>query len=444
MSNNKKSSIEGLFYNNKFLMVFSVIVAIILWATVKINYSADTTRTVSDLKISLANTVSQAEDIEAFFGSEDLLAEVEVRGKAYNINQHALTKDDIIVEATGTYVDTAGYKVLTLTAKIAETSTASDVQITKITPSSITVYFDRKTTGTFNVEAKLENDMSTLVSDEFTLGQPVPSMSTVEVTGPATILNKLSKVYFQAQISDADLPLTATKEVAADIAYQLDRVADSKYLTCSSINDESNPATVTIPLYVNKEVDTSVKFVNQPATYSEEMPEFTIYPSKVNVLYNTKDEEIQTLYVGTIDFSNVSNKVNYFEFPVNEKLGVNIVDKTIAKFGVSLDMSSMSSVVIEKTPSKIVLLNQDENYNYIIDFEKSELDAIKVIGPKASLDKITNEDIQVEINVSSIRVTNPKEQTVEVSNISIASDKVNDCWIYGKYMAYITAEPKNS
>lgn len=442
MSKNQKSSIEGLFYNNKFLMVFSIVVAVILWATVKINYSADTTRTVSDLKISLANTVSQAEDIEAFFGSEDLLAEVEVSGKAYNINQHALTKDDIIVEATGTYVDTAGYKVLTLTAKLADTSTAGDVSITKITPSSITVYFDRKTTGTFNVEAKLENDMNSLVSDEFTVGQPVPSMSTVEITGPATILNKLSKVFFKAQIDEENLPLTATKEVAAEIAYQLDRASDSKYLTCSSINDESNPATVTIPLYVSKEVGTSVKFVNQPAAYSEEMPKFTVYPSKVNVLYNTKDEEIETLYVGTVDFSYVSNKVNYFEFPVNEKLGVNIIDKTIAKFTVSLDMSSMSSVTFEKTPSKIVLLNQDENYNYIIDFEKSELDSIKVIGPRESLNKITTEDIQVEINVSSLDLANPNEQIVEVSNISIASDKIDDCWIYGKYMAYITVEPK--
>lgn len=442
MSKNKKSSIEGLFYNNKFLMVFSIIVAVLLWANVKINYSADTTRTISDLKISLANTVSQAEDIEVFFGSEELLAEVEVSGKAYNINQHALTKDDIIVEATGSYVDTAGYKVLTLTAKIADTSAAGDVNITKITPSSITVYFDRKTTGTFNVEAKLENDMDSLVSDEFTVGQPVPSMSTVEVTGPATILNKLTKVYFKAQIDESNLPLTATKEVAAEIAYQLDRASDSKYLTCNSINDESNPATVTIPLYVSKEVGTSVKFVNQPVSYSEEMPKFTVYPSKVNVLYNTKDEEIETLYVGTVDFSNVSNKVNYFEFPVDEKLGVNIVDKTISEFTVSLDMSSMSSVTFNKTPSKIVLLNQDENYNYIIDFEKSELNAITAIGPRESLDKITNEDIQVEINVSSLNLEGSEEQLVEVSNISIASDKIDDCWIYGKYKAYISVEPK--
>lgn len=442
MSKNQKSSIEGLFYNNKFLMIFSVIVAILLWATVKINYSADATRTVSDLKISLSNTVSQAEDIEAFFGSEDLLADVEVSGKAYNINQHALTKDDIIVEAIGSYVDTAGYKVLTLTAKLADTSNATDVNITKITPSTVTVYFDRKTTGSFNVEAKLENDMDTLVSDEFTVGQPVPSMSTVEVTGPATILNKLSKVYFNAQIDEENLPLTATKEVAAEISYQLDRAADSKYLTCSSINDESNPATVTIPLYVSKDVDTSVKFINQPAIYSEKLPEFKVNPSKVNVLYNTKDEEIETLYVGTIDFSNVSDKVNYFEFPVDEKLGVNIVDKSIGNFTVSLDMSSMSSVTMEKTPSKIVLLNQDENYNYIINYESSELNAITVIGPAESLSKITNEDIQIEINVSSLSLTRTDEQPVEVSNISIASDKVNDCWIYGKYKAYISVEPK--
>lgn len=441
MNKGKKSSIESLFYNNKFLMVFSVVVAILLWASVKINYSADVTRTLSDVKVNVAENISLPEDFKMFYDSDDFYVEVEVSGKAYNINQKAFTKDDIIVETAGSYVDSAGQKTLNLTAKIADTSGATDVVITKIIPSSITVYFDKEVTDTFNVVANLENDMSSLATDEFTVGNIVPSMTTVEVKGPATVINTLEKVYFNAKLDEDSLPLNATKEIEAEVAYVLDRTSNSKYLSCPGIN-ESNPATVTIPLYVSKEVDTSVKFVNQPAVYANEAPKFTVNPAKVNVLYNSKDDEIKSLYVGTVDFSNVSNKVNYFEFPVDEKLGVNLVDKSITKFTVSLDMSSMSSVTLQKTPAKIVFLNQDENYSYTINFEKSELNSVTVMGPKDKLDKITEEDIQIEINVSSLNLMRSNEQLVEVSNISIVTDGFDDCWVYGKYKAYISVEVK--
>ncbi len=441
MNKGKKSPIESLFYNNKFLMVFSVVVAILLWANVKINYSADVTRTLSDVKVSIAENISLPEGYKVFYDEDELYVEVEVSGKAYNVNQRALSKDDIVVETAGSYVDSAGQKTLNLTAKIADTSGATDVNITKISPSSITVYFDKETTDTFNVVADLENDVSTLASDKFTVGNIVPSMTTVDVTGPATIVNKLEKVYFKSRIDESSLPLEATKEVEAEIAYVLDRSSDSKYLSCPGIN-ESNPATVTIPLYISKEVPTAVKFINQPAAYNEEMPKVTVYPAKVNVLYNSKDEEIENFYVGNVDFSTVSNKVNYFEFPVDEKLSVKLVDKSITKFNVSLDMSSMSSVTLEKTPSKIVFLNQDENYSYTINYEKSELNSITVIGPKDKLDKITEEDIQIEINVSSLSLMRSNEQLVEVSNISIASEGFDDCWVYGKYKAYISVETK--
>ena len=441
MNKGKKSSIESLFYNNKFLLVFSIIVAIILWANVKINYSDDVVRTVSDVKVSLAENISLPEGYKAFYDEKDLYVEVEVSGKAYNVSKHALLKDDIVVETAGSYVDSAGQKTLNLTAKISETSTATDVNITKISPSSVTVYFDKETTDTFNVVASLENEIDSLATEQFTVGNIVPSMTTVDVTGPATIINNLEKVYFKSAIDEGNLPLTETKVVEAQIAYVLDRSSDSKYLTCPSIN-ESNPATVTIPLYVSKVVDTHVKFINQPDAYTEKEPEYKVNPGKVNILYNSKGEEMNACYVGTIDFSNVSNKVNYFEFPVDEKLVVSLVDKSITKFTVTMDMSSMSSVTLNKTPSKIVFTNPDENYNYTINYEKSELDSITVIGPKSKLDKITEEDLQIDINVSSMSLMRSNEQLVEVSNISIDSEGFEDCWVYGKYKAYISVEEK--
>ena len=443
MSKKRKSITEALFYNNKFLMIFSIVVAVAIWATVKINYSAEVTRSISDIKISMNTTFSQSGDFEAFMGDADLLADVEVSGKAYNINQYALSKDDIVVEASSTYIDSAGYKVLTLSARLAEGSGVSGVEVTRVEPSTITIFYDRKATSTFNVEARLDNDLDNIVDSKLTVGQPVPSMSTIEVTGPATILNKLTKVYFDAQINESDLPLSTTKEVPAEISYQLDRASEGKYLVCESINDESNPATVTIHIYVTKKFETAGKFVNQPAIYADSNPAYSINPSSVKILYNSNDEEkIDKLYVGTIDFSNVSNKNSVFEFEIDEKVGANIVDKFVDKFTVSLDMSDMDKMELSEIPGKVVLINQDENYNYSIDYEMSSLDSIQIIGPKESLEKITAEDLQIEINVSSLSMQRASKQIMEVSNISIQNKNIDDCWVYGKYKVAITVTPK--
>lgn len=442
MNNSRKSIIERIVFNDRALMVFCVIVAIVIWASVKINYSDEVTRTLSDVKINITASVDEGAELTAFIDETELYCEVTVKGKSYDINAYSLSKDEIIVEAAGAYVDSAGYRVLNLSAKTADGG-MSDIEITKISPSSISVYYDRKNTDTFNVEAKLGNDLSSLVEGEYAVGQPVPSMNTVDVTGPATILNRLSKVYFTAQIKEDNLPLTASKNLPAKIAFDLENEEEAKYLICEGVNNESNPATVTVPVYVTKEVETAVKFVNQPAIFSEKVEAVAISPKTVKISYNPQDgENFDKLYVATIDFSKISNKMNNFEFPVDEKLGVTLVDKEIERFNVSVNMSEMSSKTLDKAPTKVVFLNQDENYNYAVDFENSNLDEIVLIGPKESLQKITADDIQVEINVSSLTVNSRILQKVKVSNISIQSDEIDDCWVYGEYFAVLSINAK--
>ena len=442
MNNSKKSIIERIVFNNRALMVFSVLMAIVIWATVKINYSEEVTRTLSDVKINITASVDEGAELSAFIDESELYCDVTVKGKSYDINSYSLSKDGIIVEATGAYVDSAGYRVLNLSAKTADGGIA-DIEITKISPSSISVYYDRKTTDTFNVEAKLQNELSSLTEGEYAVGQPVPSMNTVDVTGPATILNRLSKVYFTAQIKEDNLPLTSSKNLPAKITFDLENEDEAKYLVCEGINSESNPATVTVPVYVTKEVETAVKFVNQPAVFSEKVEAVAISPKKVMISYNPQESEnFDKLYVATIDFSKISNKMNNFEFPVDEKLGVNLVDKSLEKFVVSVNMSEMSSKTLDTAPTKVVFLNQVEDYSYSVNFANSNLDEIVLIGPAESLEKITADDIQVEINVSSLSVNSRIAQKVKVSNISIQSDEVDDCWVYGEYEAVLSINAK--
>lgn len=442
MNDSRKSIIEKIVFNNKALMIFSVIVAILIWATVKINYSDEVTRTLTGVKVNITATVDQDSELVAFIDESELYCEVEVKGKSYDINSYALNKDEIIVEASGNFIDSAGYKELTLTAKTADGGIA-DVEFGKITPSTISVYYDRQTDDTFNVEAKLSNDLATLTEGDYAVGQPVASMNTVKVIGPAGVLKTLKKVYFTASIKDDALPLTATKNIPAKISFDIENEEEARYLICEGINNESNPATVTVPVYVTKEVETGIKFVNQPKSFTESVKGVKISPDKVKISYNPQEsEQFDKLDIGTIDFSKISNKVNYFEIPVDEKLGVTLTDKTLQKFDVSVDMSDMQSKTLKKAPTKIVYLNQSENYNYSVDFENSSLDEIVIIGPAESLKKIDEDDIQVEINVSSLSVNSRIVQRVKVNNISIQSDEVDDCWVYGEYEAVLTINAK--
>ncbi len=437
MSKSNKSIIEKIIYNNKLLMVFCLIISVILWAAVKINYSADTTRTISDIKITITNSADSS-DFVPFIGEDELYADVVVTGKAYNINSYALSKDDIIVEASGGYIDSAGYKVLNLTVKPSETADLSDVEISSVSPSTLSVYYDRKATQTFDVEARITNSTDNLAEGEFTVGQPVPSMSTVEITGPATILNKMTKVYFDGSVIEDELPLTQAKVIPADISYELESKRYEKYLTCESINDESNPATVTIPVYVTKNVPTQVKFINQPAYFTENSPKIRITPSELKVTYNPAESEgYEFITVGTVDFRSLLDEVNEFTFEIDEKFVNSGTDTSFGEFRVTVDMSSMSSKTFDITDGKVVLLNRTDGFNYSVDTSRSNFDSVVVVGPKESLKKITTDDIQVEINVSSLSSVARGSQTIEVSNISIVNEEIKDCWIYGKYNAVI-------
>lgn len=437
---NKSGFFEKLLQKNRIVLALSLLIAIALWTVVKINYSDQTSRIISDVAVGFDTAFDEKSEYMPFYDSKDLIVDVEVTGKGYNINAASLTKDDISVEATVGYIDNAGYKVLNLTAKSSE----SGVSISKIEPSTITVFFDKKATDRFNVEARLTNDSKTLAKDGFVVGAAVASMSTVDVTGPATIIQSLKKVYFEAEIPKEDLPLESTKELEATISYSLDNMKNAQFLSCEKVEDKTNPATVTIPVSRVKKVPTSVKFVNEPSAYENNIgSKMSIYPSNVRISYNTQDGENYDSYnVGTIDFSKLSNKVNRFTFDVDDKTGVNLVDSSIKQFVVTMDMSSMRQKIVQGLADKVVLLNQAADCSYTVDVEHSGLDEITIIGPSSKISKIRPEDLQIEINVSSLDVNSQKKQTVTVSNISIQSEDFNDCWVYGTYSAEVTVRKK--
>ena len=128
----KKTLYERVFYNNKLILALSFVLAIILWAVIKINYSENTTRIINDVPVTLDAALAKENDYMPFYNQEELTVDVEVYGKAFDINNYSLTRDDITIEANSGYIDTAGYKTLTLTPVV-----DGSASVVKITPSTV-------------------------------------------------------------------------------------------------------------------------------------------------------------------------------------------------------------------------------------------------------------------------------------------------------------------
>ncbi len=432
----KTDFFEKVFYNNKFLFVLSLVLAVALWAAVKINYSGNTNKIIADVKVSIDSSLAQENDYVPFVEEGGLNVDVEVSGKSYNIS--SLTKDDIVVEASSGYIDSAGYKVLTLTAR----STETDVDIASVSPSSITVFFDRKANDAFNVEAKIENSDVLQSTDEYFIGKPVPSLNTVNVTGPASVVESLKKVVFVAKVDEGLLPLTQTVDVPAEISFETTSRRGKEFLVCSDVGEKSNPATITIPVSKLKTVETAVKFVNEPKYYDENPPKVFIDPHEVKISYNPTDEEYESYNVGTVDFSKLHNGRNDLTFDVDEKSAALLVDKTIKQFTVTVDLGSVSETTIDASSANVVFLNQSKDHKYTASLKNMGLDSVTIVGPKASLEKITADMLQIEINVSSLDTSVTGYQRVNVSNISISSEEIDDCWVYGTYRARVLVKQK--
>ena len=61
-----KLSITKLFYNNKFVFVFSVLAAFAIWAAVVLNLSPEDERVIENIKVVIQDNVDESSGLQIF------------------------------------------------------------------------------------------------------------------------------------------------------------------------------------------------------------------------------------------------------------------------------------------------------------------------------------------------------------------------------------------
>ncbi|MBQ3093087.1 MAG: hypothetical protein IJC57_02400, partial [Clostridia bacterium] len=93
----KNIKINRLFYNNKFVAVFSIVTSFVIWIAMASNSSESIPMIISDIPVDIVLSESAVKDGLRIFSGQDITARVEVTGNRLTVGQ--LTKNDIQVTA---------------------------------------------------------------------------------------------------------------------------------------------------------------------------------------------------------------------------------------------------------------------------------------------------------------------------------------------------------
>lgn len=413
-----KFKLNDLFNNDKFLLVFSLFAALIIWLLVVVNVSEATTRVIQGVKVNIDSTVPSQFGLEVF-GEKEFTVDVTVKGKKYQISPAALSAEDIVITAQTNNVDSAGNRTLQLKPEIPD---GADYTITTISQKNIEVYFDTAKTVQMVIEPEVITDGFPIVNEGYTSGNINLSETSVTVTGPSTEINRIEKVVAKLVLEKS---LSSNKSADAEIVLLSDKnKSDFKYVTLSK-----DKVVLTIPVLQTKELETVVAFKNAPDNFMVTPLKYTVSPSKdfFNISVDDYDKTVD-FSIGTIDFRTLSPSNHVFTF-LAEDIAISGSSET-EEFIVNVDMSGISQEYITYSADKVSVINPDKKDYKITGLNKS----VVVVGSEKELESITEEDIKVEIDLSETDIS--KGQSVTVPAV-VTVDNAG-CWIYGNYFVEVS------
>ena len=415
----KKNKYRGLFKNNKFLIILSLLISIVVWVTVSMSDTNDTNATISDIPIQINLSDDAVDNGLQIFTGNDQKAAVTVSGNRLTIG--SISKEDIIVSApTAGTISTSGTYPLSLTAKKANSSDRFDI-VSTVSPSVITIFVDQFKETNFDIINKITYKVSKGYHAVVTT-----SAESITVSGPQSEVDKVASVGIVGEIS-GELKDNTSLECDVKLYDNSGSVITSNLLTLS---DEKVTANFSVLPY--KEVPINIAFKNKPdgldmSNYS------TILPDKIKIAAPQEIlDKLTAINTTAIDFSTLKNQSYDFEQKLDiPSQCVNISDNQTVD--VKINLSSFKTRTIKITSDYFSMTGLSDEYSYSIATNSLN---VTFVGPKSQISKITADDLTCEIDGSSI------EDTTGSITLPV-SFKVNNnssCWATGSYKVNITVE----
>lgn len=416
-----KFSMRKLIYNDKYLIIISVLCAICIWIATSMNLSPETTKTISvPVAVDFSGSVTEELGIKCY-GDESFNVDVTVKAKKYIAKD--ISSEDLNVQLQTNIVTTVGTHEVPISVSAGENA---DFSVESYYPSVYTAYFDVPEEE--EMEIQLNYSTNDYIADGYVGGENLLNESSVIVSGPQTYVSRVSKVTADVAIKNK-LKETATINIEPKAVDVYGNSVD--YI---SLKYGSEKITLTIPVLKVEQLTPNVTITDAPTS---------VDLSKLSIDYSVKSIKagvmeaagIKAAELGEIKMSSLRVGENKFTFDTGQLDGITVLDDT-DKVTVTVTVpSDYTSKDVDITASGVKLNNVPDGYTAKV--VSLNADSVTVIGPEKAIDSVKSKNVIV-----SCDLTTKKGSTVQTGNhqykLTVVVSGVDGVWIYGTYTANVS------
>ena len=411
----KGFSLARLFQNNRFVLVFSLATAIVLWFIMAINNTETRGRIIDRVPINISLSDSMKSQGYEIYDTTDTEARISVTGNNLTVNQ--LSKDDVKVELDTSDITETGYYQLNLTAN--QNSSKTDYTIDSIYPASLKIFVDKKAEKAF----KVETDIQYSAAEGYYASNPVLSVKEITISGADTEVSRVERVVVEKTLDGAlKEPVEFEEKV---VLYDKDgeKIDSQKHISLST-------DTVSAKINVLKKAELALKPIYKNLPSGVDLSSIaTIEPETLIIGYpENADVNLETISLSTIDMSEIGpDKTTVsadFELPKN---CVNISGAKTATIRFDLANYETKTFAVKN----FVVRNAAKGSKVTVDTREMQ---VEIVGPSIRLSSLKASDIDIEIDMTGME----KETGSLQVPATVQLDSKFGSWALGSYTVYVS------
>jgi len=417
------SQVRRLIENDTFVLVISLIGAVLVWLSVAYNTDEKVSATVHNVPISFDASASLLERLSLYpVMIENATVDVEINGNRAVIGN--VTKEELLVSGKLGNVTGPGTYEITF-----ETSDrlGRDFEIKNTSPEALTVRFDHRTDKTLPVELVLDG---VVIPEGYILDAEYITPEEITISGPETEVSEITTCRLSLALAG---PLT--ESFTAEQEPQLYN-ADGEEITSPYLSMSADAVTFTLPVLKKKTVPVTIDFINVPDGFDVNTLWYEISPHEIEIAGpESTIGSVTEVHLGYINLSAFVPEIP-LSYYIKLPSGYISVDNT-QEAVVTFDSDDYETRFYDV--SEIKLINQPDEYNVTVSTKM--IYDVQITGPAEDLDELSASDLVAEIDMREVDVR-LGQSTVPVSIIVTSN---NTCWASGSTSnAVVTVRSKEA